>query len=207
MKQQSKLNLSDEELQLANNTGWILTKHDIVRKVYELFGELAQQYKATLDEEFMFAGLVAQDPKISKGENYLQLPYVMLDYPREFNHQDVFAVRTMFWWGNFFSITVHLSGSYKKEFEEKLLQGFTLLQQQGFYACVNEDPWQHHFEETNYYPVNRLTETEFEKLVTQKNFLKLAAKIPVTVGDEVPVMLATNFKLLMKLLTNQLPNR
>lgn len=200
MNQQPKLILSDEELQLVVNTGWILTKHEIVRKVYELFGLLALHYKIILEEESVFGSYIKQAPKISKGENYLQLPYVMLDYPREFNQENVFAVRTMFWWGNFFSVTLHLSGSYKNEFERKLFTDFILLQQQGFYICVNEDSWQHHFNETNYRPVNKLTKNEFEKLVTQKNFLKLAAKIPIKPGAEVPTMLTTNFKLLMKLL-------
>ena len=60
--------------------------------------------------------VLIQSPKISRGENYNGLPYVMLDYPRCFGKEDVFAMRTMFWWGNFFSITWHLKGKYSKEY-------------------------------------------------------------------------------------------
>ena len=60
---------------------------------------------------FCNLAIVQSTPKIAKGENYLQLPYVLLDYPRCFDKENIFAIRTMFWWGNFFSITLHLSGS------------------------------------------------------------------------------------------------
>ena len=49
--------------------------------------------------------------KISKGEN-MGLPWVMLDYPRLFGQEDVLAIRTMFWWGHCFSVTLHLKGRY-----------------------------------------------------------------------------------------------
>ena len=63
-------------------------------------------------------------PKISKGENYKGLPWLVLDYPRYFNKEDIFAIRTLFWWGNFFSITLHISGKYKMRYEKKIIDSF-----------------------------------------------------------------------------------
>ena len=40
----------------------------------------------------------------------------MLDYPALFKKDEIFALRTMFWWGNFMSITLLLSGGYKETF-------------------------------------------------------------------------------------------
>ncbi len=34
----------------------------------------------------------------------------MLDYPRAFGRDSIFACRTFFWWGRFFSLTLHLAG-------------------------------------------------------------------------------------------------
>src|SRR3990167_6258007 len=48
--------------------------------------------------------------KISKGENYNMLPWFMLDYPAFFTQKDIFAFRTMFWWGECFSCTFLMSG-------------------------------------------------------------------------------------------------
>lgn len=200
MKHLSKLTLSDEELQLVNNTGWILTKHDIVRKVYEMFGLLSENYKPVLEQASLPLPVVRSSAKISKGENYLRLPYVMMDYPRCFEAENIFAVRTMFWWGNFFSITLQLSGAYKQMFEKNLVAGFPLMEQGGFYLCINEDPWQHHFEENNYRSINQLTREEFEKIIAQRQFVKLAVRFPLNYWNEVNKMLEENFVTMMQLL-------
>ena len=63
-------------------------------------------------------------PKISKGENYKDLPYVMLDYPRCFQKEKTIAIRTFFWWGNFFSINLQLSGEYKEQALPSLQSNF-----------------------------------------------------------------------------------
>ena len=52
----------------------------------------------------------------------------------------------MFWWGNFFSLTLHLSGDYKKKWEAEIAAGFTTLKENNFSCCVNDDQWQHDFE-------------------------------------------------------------
>lgn len=200
MRPQSKLTLSDEELQLVSSTGWILTKHAVTSKLYDLFGELSEKYKVVCRQEWLPAAATGVSPKISKGENYLRLPYVMLDFPRLFDQQNVFAVRTLFWWGNFFSITLHLSGEYKKRFEKKLLAGFDIVRRHDFYVCTGADPWQHHFEHSNYIPAAGLAKEEFEKTMLQKPFIKLAAKFPVQAWNDMPELLEEKFILLMKLL-------
>src|SRR5262245_43273102 len=102
----AKIQLTADELTLVQNADWLLTKNNIIEKVFEMFGDVAagagdifKQHSASLPQEAF-----VQSPKISKGEKYLGLPYVMLDYPRLFTKDDVFAIRTLFWWGNFFSI-------------------------------------------------------------------------------------------------------
>jgi len=46
MMNESKIQLSAEEWQLVQNSGWILTKHRIIGKVYQLFGHLADDMRA-----------------------------------------------------------------------------------------------------------------------------------------------------------------
>ena len=144
MNIETKIHLSKLEMELVQNREWILTKQLIINKVYQLFGELLAAYKETSRQQthsivdfYKHLG-----GKISRGENYLGLPYVILDYPASFIKENIFAIRTFFWWGNFFSISLHLSG-------EKILTGrnftrsFLFLQKNKFFICVNEDEWQH----------------------------------------------------------------
>ena len=98
-----KIMLSDDELQLVNNTGWILTKRSVMEKVDQVLGSIAENQKLIIEKEKnrLPQEVIKSEPKISRGENYLQLPYMLLDYPRFFDTENIFAVRTMFWWGNF----------------------------------------------------------------------------------------------------------
>ena len=83
--------------------------------------------------------------KISKGENYLGLPYAILDYPAIFKKENVFAIRTMFWWGNFFSITLHISGR-KRMREINISKLVENLREKNFLFCINKKEWEHNFD-------------------------------------------------------------
>ena len=75
MNPSSKLMLSDEEQQLVNNPGWILTKRIIIDKINRLFGFLCENQQAIIEKEknWLPAAVVHSTPKIAKGENYLQI--------------------------------------------------------------------------------------------------------------------------------------
>src|SRR6187200_969888 len=124
-----KIQLSQEELRMVQDTHWLLTKNKILEKVYAIFGELSEELRAAIvkaDIPFKEEILLIS-PKISKGENYNGLPYVMLDYPRRFGKEEVMAIRTMFWWGNFISITWHLKGKYKDYYHTRIKENRELL--------------------------------------------------------------------------------
>ncbi|RZS72516.1 hypothetical protein EV199_4437 [Pseudobacter ginsenosidimutans] len=152
-----------------------------MNKAVEAMGEmhgLIQQLMKELEPPLP-AEVLASSAKISKGEKYEGLPWVMLDYPKYFGKDAVFAVRTMFWWGNFFSITLHLSGVYKQQFRDVLLQNRKLLQECNFYLCVGEDEWRHDFAPTNYVSLDRLSEQAVEDILSVTDFCKLSVRIPL----------------------------
>lgn len=175
----AKIQLSAEELSLVQNAGWLLTKNTIIEKVYALFGEVAHELRGNFEagEGILPAEVLVPSPKISKGENYKGLPWVMLDYPRFFNREDAFAIRTMFWWGHFFSVTLHVKGKYKKQYQSTLLNNFSLLAQKQFYICVSAEEWRHEFEEDNYKLLTQLNSSAVEEILLANNFCKLSAKI------------------------------
>lgn len=203
----SKLTLSEKEFQLVTNTDWFLTKLAITLKVQELFALLLEKLRSRLDERPGFEFILEQSPKIFKGENYHGLPWVMLDYPRLFSAKEVFALRTMFWWGNYFSVTLHLKGSYK----QKLLNapGFNLkrLQQQHFFVSVHEDEWKHELESPNYIDANELSETAFKETINSPGHLKLAKKVSLTAWDNATVLLVEIYDEMIGLMEDQLPRR
>lgn len=181
----ANVKLSLAEMELVNNAEWILTKNRIIEKVYALFGHLSEQYKTHASNAGIPEEVLKQSPKISRGEFYEGLPWVMLDYPRYFKEENFFAIRTFFWWGNFFSITLQLKGRYQQYFA--LLYPF--LQQEEWFVCVNEAEWQHHFGANNYCPLSAITLTEAMELP----FIKLAKKLNLSEWESAEKKLADAF--------------
>jgi hypothetical protein len=209
MNSKPKLTLSAEELQLVTNPHWILTKRIIIDKVNELLGNLSEcmQQKLQLFVGGLSEEVINSTPKIYRGENYRQLPYVLLDYPRCFEKEHVFAVRTLFWWGYFFSCTLHLSGRHKLMFEKIVLQNLTAFPLEGVYICINEAEWEHHFETDNYLPLQSLTLHQTKEIILKRKFLKLAVKHSLQQWDRLPHLLEQSFLGLIKLTNHQLPIR
>lgn len=193
--------LSAEEQQLVSNQDWILAKRAITEKVLELLGYLSEDQKIIVEKEkkWLPQAVKASSPKIAKGENYLQLPYVILDYPRCFDAANIFAVRTMFWWGNFFSMALHISGTYKEMFQQKVIENLSTAKPD-FFICINESQWQHHFNTDNYIPVTQLTGKSLTEIITEKPFMKLAVKFHLSQWNEMPVLLNKAFEIIIKLL-------
>jgi hypothetical protein len=186
---------------LVTNAEWILTKQLIIQKVYELFAGQIDVIKNELTAAKVQLPLSAasSEPKIFKGENYQQLPYVMMDYPRLFNGSNVFAIRTMFWWGHFFSITLHIAGEHRNAVMESILAKKNLLYN-AFYIGVNEDQWQHHFEENNFISVKEAGTDILNKSILGKDFIKLALKYELEQWNQLPSLLAEGYREIAKLL-------
>lgn len=198
----AKIRLSQKELELVIDDDFILTKNAILEKAKHLLLELQEKQQNFLQHPQLFIGTDGStlSPKISKGENYKGLPYLILDYPRVFKDTNIFAVRTMFWWGHFFSTTLHLSGDYKKISEDKIIASFPLLTEKDFFYCVNDSPWEHDFEADNYLPLSTIRKTELEKRIREKPFIKLATKIPLHQWDDAPDILFNYFREIIEML-------
>ena len=85
------------------------------------------------------------NPKISKGEKYNDLPYVVLDFPAFFAKTGVFALRSFFLWGRGFVISLHISGDRKptlKQSSKKLPKGVIIY---------SDEEWKHERPQKGFY--------------------------------------------------------
>jgi len=190
--------LTPDESALVENAAWLLIKHRVIGKVMGVFGALSDVYAGMLEEyaEFIPREVTAVSPKIYKGEHYRQLPYVMLDQPRFFKQDDTFAIRTFFWWGNSFSIHLLLGGKYKQMFEGRIQSHMKERSLESWYFGVSEDPWQHHFEQDNYIPVNELKNKN--GFAHNGNYLKLGKWHGVTDWKGAFVFFIASYKQLLE---------
>jgi hypothetical protein len=187
----SKLALSEEELRLVSDPGIILTKNAIISKVYHLFGDLSQQVRKDLSLPGE-VGVIS--PKISKGESYQGLPYVMLDYPRYFTAEHVLAIRTFFWWGNFFSVNLQLKGKYQSLYQPALISHFELLASGNYAIAVGEDEWQHHTGSDEYRQLNSMGADEFAGIISSHPFIKISGSFGLDQWHNMQMLLRNSHK-------------
>jgi hypothetical protein len=190
----AKIKLSGEELKLVKNADVILTKNAIMQKAISLFSLLADEMKADLEKTKLPEEVKITKPKISRGENYNGLPYVILDYPRLFTHENIFAIRTLFWWGNYFSITLHLKGIYKEMFAQSIKENIFSLAEKHFSICISADQWRHELEDGNYISLLRITENELNGIIEKNEFLKFSAKSEFAQWDNSAIILMGLYK-------------
>ncbi len=180
----SKMQLKEKELLILQDTDFLLTKATTINKIYNLL-ELTRDKLKTIVENSNFSfpdGIDLLNGKISKGENYRNLPYMVLDYPALFTTKTVFAYRTMFWWGNFFSATLHLEGIELNYYRNSIALNLDKLLKQDIYIGIGDTPWQYYYEEENYTLLNE----EHIDFITNCKFLKLSKKIELKKWSDVP---------------------
>lgn len=195
----TKIRLSAKEAELISNSEIILTKNSITAKVNQLLGQLASKQQAIagrlLKTEFLQVA-----PKIAKGENYEGLPWQLLDFPRVFGKEDILAIRTMFWWGNFFSTTLHLAGIHQKDAFDNLINAYHQLSNENYFICINTNPWEHHLGQSNYKLIQQTNLQEYKQIISQNNFVKIVSAIPLMNWDEAEQLLLQHFELFIKII-------
>jgi len=170
-----KIQFSKVELRCMNDRDFLLRKRIITDKLCELLHGFAEILKASpVSRAFNFpAGVDFQAGRITRGENYKGLPYVILDFPRLFDKENIFAFRTMFWWGNYFSFTLHLKGEPLRQYRNSLMAHYGKLHEQGIHLYIGDDEWEHDLTGEQYLRMG----VKARKIIREKGFLKLARKV------------------------------
>jgi hypothetical protein len=204
----AKVRLSAEEMRLVTDPAWILTKNSVMGKVVAMFAELSEVIRAggahrvaPLRRAPSSGG---KEPKISKGENYKGLPWVMLDYPREFGREDVYAIRLFFLWGYAFSVTLHLKGEYMRVFLPMIMDRREELSAAGFERAISADEWAHEHTQETYGPLSEAGDVRAAagkgEAGGERSWLKLSARVGLEHWDEAPERLSMLYSLLLEVM-------
>ncbi len=206
MVQDTKLTFSKEEMDAVQDNRFFFVKHEVTQKILQLFGSLEKELMQKIPGYSFPAseGLqISEKGKIFRGENYRLLPYILLDCPRVFNTETVFSFRSMFWWGNEFSFTLHLQGKALEYFRKNIQQNISGLQNKEFFVCVNDTPWEYSFDKENYIPLDEMIQNDLDglsDLISTKSFLKLSRKMELSRYPDVTQFGIETFTKLMEVL-------
>jgi hypothetical protein len=172
-----------QELDLASDPTLLLIKYRMMEKVWDFLEDLQKEIRKQLKpfEKELPKELNLRQGKISKGENYKRLPFMMLDFPAFFTKEDILAFRTMFYWGHFISSTFHLQGKFAQKYGLLLAEFFR--KSEDVYFCVNGSPWEYDYKSNNYVLITTLSPGEVEEHVAATNFIKISVKFSI---EEMP---------------------
>ncbi len=152
----------------------------------ELFLKRVQVYAAS-----------AYSNQLLKGENYKGLPYRILDYPRLFKQDGIFAYRIMFWWGRGFYFTFHLSGKYLKPYLPKVETQFSKWQHQNVFYYHHHEEWEHEIAAPFYHPIENIHFKDLQQIGEQQGFVKFARQLEVLQIEKVKEVGLESFKLFL----------
>lgn len=191
-----------KELSYLSDTDFLTTKKRIQVKINQLLVRTEEVLKTYIQaQSFSFPEEVSYKAgKISRGENYQKLPYQILDFPRLFHRDDVFALRTMCWWGHFFSTTLHLQGNSWEKYQAVIRQKQDQLKQKGYYLCVHKTPWEYYLGEKNFRNIDTLSIQEINQYLNNIPFFKIAAFLPLEEGDKLPDFALDFFRIVSDIL-------
>ena len=167
-----------------------------------LFGDLSESYRQNLE---LYRNSLPEEafqlsPKISKGEQHLGLPYIMLDYPRIFTKDDVLAIRTFFWWGNYFSLTLHLKGKFLDQLYDGIRNNMDALAENQFYVSISDNEWAHEIHANTYMPLNKEGIDSIKRSKSENGFVKLVCKWPLENANAVHELLEEQYANLLKII-------
>ena len=171
----TNIRFTSREMEILRDTEFLITKRTALAKIDNLLAETQSNLKMIWEtNRHRFPELPSvRLPKISRGENYRGLPWRVLDYPAIFEKEDIFAFRTMFWWGNFFSITLHLQGKYLREYSRTIYRNHRNFRAKPYFVSTGESPWEYHYEKDNYLPADKVSLNNMDNL----KFLKISTKL------------------------------
>jgi len=189
--------LSKKEIQLLKDESFFHTKRIITEKIFHQLSEAVKAIQNTSSfKKISFPkGTDITSGKITKGENYLGLPFIILDFPKLFSPEKIFAFRTMIWWGNFVSCTMLISGERVPLVQKNLLHHFSSLRKKDVFLCVSESQWHHHFEDDNFLSLNVLTKKTAGTILSKQEFLKVARKIQLSDINRLQKFSAESFEI------------
>ena len=200
----AKIQLSPEEKQLISNSEWILTKNAVLAKVNALLALVLDEQMnwINVNKELFHPSLFAPPAKISRGENYGGLPYLVLDHPRVFGKPDTCVIRTFFWWGNYFSTTLQLEGSYRQRAEPRIVAAYEMMGKRNFLLGISTDRWQHRIDSAHYKPVKEFSSTAFGQMVSELPFIKISSLMRLDQWDDALQKLGDDFRVLASILSS-----
>ncbi len=163
---------SNDDIDFLASSELIIRKNQMVKSLFSELVNVRESIDNFLKKDPIH-GIKIQEGKISKGENYHGLPYLVLDHPAHFKKDNILAMRTIVWWGNFYSFNFILKGKPLNRFKGNIMVNYKKFKDD--YVYIGKSPWIHDIDK-NYAEVKSLDDQVFQEQLLKNKFYKLARK-------------------------------
>lgn len=191
----ANVKLSAAEIELVTNSSLLLTKKKIIDAIYLQMGSWQLSFKNLMEQKNKAASLINTNAKIYKGENYENLPWVALDYPKIIAKDDLFIIRIFFWWGHYCSINLTAKGKFKNTINPNLLAAVC----GNWFVYTGDDIWEMNMHTHHFTLIKDATHMPRH----DKDFIKIAKKIPLSQWDSMNNFILNSFEELLQILVTQ----
>ena len=155
MAQKSRIKLTKPELDFISDPLLMQIKQKLIRNFQLYLNGLGQH----LSETFYPTNTLY---KISRGENYQNQPYVVLDVPQlKLNHMQG-NLRLVFWWGNYISLQYFLG------IDDNLAVQIQQLPANNYVVLVTTDLFSNNLQEDCFMPSPQIEPSHLKALHTTK---------------------------------------
>ncbi len=155
MAQKSRIKLTKPELDFISDPLLMQIKQKLIRNLQLYLNGLGQH----LAETFYTADT---NYKISRGENYQDQPYVVLDVPQlKLNHMHG-NLRVVFWWGNYMSLQYFIG------VEDNLATQIQQLPANNYVTLVTTDLFSNNLQEPCFMASTQIEPSHLQALHTTK---------------------------------------
>ncbi len=189
--------LSNKEENFIQHTDFFSLKISITNKIMQAFSEIETEMKSIypiLSQKVSFAPIKTSS-KISKGENLKNLPFLMLDFPKQFEQTNIFSFRLLFWWGKGFTLFLHLKNDNLKGILKQISTNQHLCRNNYRFA-IDGDEWEHDLDTENYHKLDEL------KNLKKIPYIKIAIPLKFEKINDLEIRVIEAYRDIFKLIQN-----
>jgi hypothetical protein len=183
MSFQSEFN--EAEIEFMQNRDLFPWKRDVMSKIAHTLNEVKlEMIKQEIHKHPIFPiDADRTTGKLSRGENTLGQPWMILDFPRLFNKEQVIACRTLFAWSYPIQQILHING---KAFNNLNISDVDISKTDRIKVACHKEEWIYLGESTDWRPANSVNKSEIEnsfRLSMQSSLENIAILPQVTVSN------------------------
>jgi len=196
-----------DELRLVADRGFFPAKALVMAKVRGVLEAVHVGLKTDLVGLDLLTPLDFDPAKFQfvKGEHLEAFPYQYLDFPKHFAGDDMFAFRSLFWWGHHFVFALLLGGEQAPRYKRNLINRYHAVAGRDLHLSLAPTPWEWKFGEGYTLPVTHDRKSEVAAVLAGRRFIKLsrfvAADDPAVREGRLPDIGRATFRALLPVVT------